>query len=475
MGVTFTIPPSLSLATLGVRCPAFSSQILKSGLESATIGSQRNRMDSVEGARGNNVRGEVCSMRNMNGSSTLLSWNSATSDRAISLGADLAIPERLLLAHARGEVLFIAGAGISRPAGLPDFRELVLKVYAQLDAAVHAVISKFPCADSCTDCIPWKEYVSDLTNQQAAEVGRFVSKDFDVVLGMLERRIDGESSDKSRVRQTVANELRASGVQPASIHRALMRLADRGGAVTIVTTNFDRLLEDAAKKVRPAIQAYTLGGIPRPGRRDDFAGVLHIHGALDRNPARTSDLILTDQDFGEFYLRRRVVPDFIYDAARLFNLVLVGYSANDPPMRYLLNAVAADGTRFVDLKERFTFEGTSGPDLIGLEDWKGRGITPIPYDSANGHSALHVTLGRWAALSAINGKRHLIDAEVRRIVQTNRGAAIDADRDLFDHLIRRSDSNERVRLSALASKQKADLGWLDAIAAIAAENDLERR
>ena len=54
---------------------------------------------------------------------------------------------------------------------------------------------------------------------------------------------------------------------------------------------------------------------------------------------------MTDRDFGEFYLRRRVVPDFIYDAARLFHLVLVGYSANDAPMRYLLNAVAADGSR----------------------------------------------------------------------------------------------------------------------------------
>ncbi len=80
--------------------------------------------------------------------------------------------------------------------------------------------------------------------------------------------------------------------------------------------------------------------------------------ALDRNSSRTSDLVVSDQDFGEFYLRRRVVPDFIYDAARLFNLVLVGYSANDPPMRYLLNAVAADGTRFGDLKERFTFIGS---------------------------------------------------------------------------------------------------------------------
>ena len=45
------------------------------------------------------------------------------SDRVISLGSGLAaIPERLLLAHARGEVLFIAGAGISKPAGLGNLR-----------------------------------------------------------------------------------------------------------------------------------------------------------------------------------------------------------------------------------------------------------------------------------------------------------------------------------------------------------------
>src|SRR5579885_2186600 len=66
-------------------------------------------------------------------------------DRVIFMGRDLPpIPERLLLAHARGEVLLIAGAGISQPAGLPDFRELVLRVYARLDAAVHGVIANIP-------------------------------------------------------------------------------------------------------------------------------------------------------------------------------------------------------------------------------------------------------------------------------------------------------------------------------------------
>jgi len=215
--------------------------------------------------------------------------------------------------------------------------------------------------------------------------------------------------------------------------------------------------------------------MPRPSRQSDFAGVLHIHGALDQNPNRISELVLSDQDFGEFYLRRRIVPDFIYDAARLFNLVLVGYSASDPPMRYLLNAVAADGTRFDDLKERFTFFGTIAHDPVALEDWKARGITPIHYDAKTAHSALCETLERWAELSAINGKKNKVDVEIRRIVKAPRAAASIEDRDLFDHLVRRSNASERIRLAALASKAKADLGWLDAIVIVGAEKERERR
>ncbi len=400
--------------------------------------------------------------------------NSASRERVVSLGpGTAAIPERLLLAHSRGEVLFVAGAGISQPAGLPSFRGLVLGVYEQLDSPVHSVFARIPLDAH-------NQYETDLArlnSAQSAEVKRFINGDYDVVLGMLERRMEGQAHGNSRVRQVVAALLRNPDVSAAPTHRALMRLADRGGALTIATTNFEFLLEDAGKSLRltPAVQTYSLGGIPRPSRRQDFAGVLHIHGALDRNPARISDLILTDQDFGEFYLRRRVVPDFIYDAARLYNLVLVGYSANDPPMRYLLNAVDADFNRFGDLLERFAFVGNSTPDPVGLEDWKGRGITPIAYDSSNGHSALLETLRRWAAISAINGKRSLVDAVVKRTVRTGRAESDQADRDLFDHLIRRADANECSRLAALASGQGADYGWLDAITDIAMEREQERR
>ncbi|WNZ80333.1 SIR2 family protein [Pseudomonas sp. P105] len=387
-------------------------------------------------------------------------------DRVISLGDDLpSIPERLLLAHARGEVLFIAGAGVSMPANLPDFRRLVINVYERLDGAVHTII-----ANHNNDSAP--DDLHTLSYQQAAEVKRFIARDYDIVLGMLERRMDRLPGSSSQVRKTIVEILREGGNKPAKIHRALMRLADRGGVITIATTNFDLLLQAAVSsktKIRPP--TYALGAIPRPGRSKDFSGVLHIHGALEKDFNKLSDLIVTDHDFGEFYLRRRTVPDFIYDAARLYHLVLIGYSANDPPMRYLLNAVAADGVRFDDLKERFTFVGLEESDPIADEDWKGRGITPISYNSEKYHIVLLKTLDRWASLSAINGNKNKIDSEIRRIVKKTRNSATDSDRDIFDHFFRRSNNSERTRLASFAAKCRADNGWLDAIIAVCAEKN----
>lgn len=410
-------------------------------------------------------------------------------ERTISLGPDLpAIPERLLEAHARGDVLFLCGSGVSKPAGLPDFRELVLDVYRTLDPGVCEVLTEVSNKSGCPpepDC--W-----NLTDRQAAEVRRFLSREYDVVLGMLERRLDSHTRGDSKVRSRVVEILRSpcrkpeltkSGLNqdaadidddksltggPAPIHRALIRLADRGGASTIMTTNFDLLFESAAKNLRVPAQTYALGSIPRPARRREFAGVLHIHGALTRDSSRHSDLVLTDQDFGEYYLRRRVVPDLIYDAARLFHLVLVGYRANDPPMRYLLNAVAADEGRFNDLKERFVFVGSDGSDTITLEDWRARGIVPIHYDASEDHTILHRTLQRWADLSAINGKQRMVDREIRRIVKSGRTDASDADLGLFDHLFRRISPGERVQLAKVASAAGAEPAWLDAVMKVGA-------
>ena len=163
------------------------------------------------------------------------------------------------------------------------------------------------------------------------------------------------------------------------------------------------------------------------------------------------------------------MPDFIYDASRLFNLVLIGYSANDPPMRYLLNAVAADGTRFQDIKERFSFFRVNSHDQVAVEDWKARGITPIPYESDGEHEALSRALQKWARLSPNTRTTRAMDAEVRRLVKKKRDEANEEEQDLFDHLIRRSDASELKRLSKLASRAHADAGWLKAMMDVSGE------
>ena len=113
-----------------------------------------------------------------------MSTDVSAEDRVISLGSGLAaIPERLMLSHARGEVLFICGAGISRPANLPDFRELVLDIYAVLDTGVHAVLTGLPRAA----CNQWVANCAGLTERQTAEVKRYIVGDYDVVrLNVLE-------------------------------------------------------------------------------------------------------------------------------------------------------------------------------------------------------------------------------------------------------------------------------------------------
>lgn len=390
---------------------------------------------------------------------------SGVGDRLVELceGAP-GVPERLLLAHARGEVIFIAGAGVSLPAGMPDFRDLVLQIYETLDPPTHQVMSSVPRGAHNQ----WKVDVSGLNPRQAAEVRRFVSSDYDVVLGLLERRLDEGAVSTQTVRARVCQLLSDPSKKSAPIHTALLKLADRGGATTLLTTNFDMLLEQAARSARISVPSYSLGAIPRPGRSLGFAGILHIHGNVSTKRG-LPDLVLSDRDFGEFYLRRRTVPDLIYDLARLFHIVLVGYSANDPPMRYLLNAVAADGSRFDDLKERFTFIGSSSFDPIDVEDWKGRGITPIIYDSADNHAALLRALAAWANLSAINGSQAKLDREIKGLVRASRANTPQPRRDRFDHLYRRASTDERARLTSLVTTNQAAIDWLDAMTAIDAE------
>ncbi|WP_434118743.1 SIR2 family protein [Sinorhizobium meliloti] len=366
------------------------------------------------------------------------------------------LPEDLMLARDKGDVLFIVGAGASyaAPSHLPDFKGLVAEIYTEIDPSMSSAIAAVRAGTA------WDAVTDPLDDRQRTELKFFDRGEYDVVLGMLERRIDGDPGQASTLR-TATDKVLKRTTTPNGLHTSLVRLGQRFGKTLLVTTNFDRLLGVAAKRAKYSDRSFALGEIPNPSRRTDFTGILHIHGKLSLGKDPASGLILTDQDFGDFYLRRHIVTSFLYDAARIFHLVLVGYSANDSPVRYLLNAIAADERHFVDLKPRYAFVGCDTSDQRTPVEWSSRGITPIPYDPAHGHLALGQVLEEWANILPEKKNAALLRKKLAQIAATDFETDVGkAAQSMLRYVVRRSTSIERNDVLVTLSNTGASPRWV---------------
>lgn len=142
--------------------------------------------------------------------------------RFVSDGPD--IPERLLWGHEEGKVVFFCGAGISYPAGLPDFKGLVEQIYYNLG-----------------------------TTRNLIEEKAFANFQYDATLDLLERRIPGNrQAVRSALDKVLKPKWRKKGA--TETHKALLQLAeDRKGKVRLVTTNFDQIFERVRKQCSPPL------------------------------------------------------------------------------------------------------------------------------------------------------------------------------------------------------------------------------
>lgn len=384
------------------------------------------------------------------------------------------LPEELLLARDRGEVLFVTGSGTSRPAptNLPDFQGLVLGIYLELDPTVGNAFRaalEYRChgKDPLRRLQKTPNKFGTLDAGQSAELYRCLSGDYDIALGMLERRVDGTADNNSQVR-TIARELLASAKTPNALHRALRVLGQRYDQPFLASTNYDPMLEHVRPRVAPR-KCYGLNSLPRPSRRRDFNGIYHIHGVLPSRPTDTAEMILTDQDFGDYYLRRRTTADFIYDATRIYHLVLVGYSLSDAPMRYLLNAVAGDEDHFSDIKARYAFIPVTGVDERAVADWRKRNIIPIPYDDADGHRQLAELLTAWADNVPKTGDIARTIKRLRIISRNPPSSVPPEDLTVFRYLFRRSNKDQRRIIIGELADAGASFEWLSIMTGIMQE------
>ena len=251
--------------------------------------------------------------------------------------SDVNLPAELLDAHAAGKMVLFVGAGASMgdPSNLPSFKDLA----RQLAAAAH---------------VPFKKKMA-----------------LDLFLGSM----PADFETHAQAQRIIARP--GSSFNPT--HSALVRLASAPGPPRIVTTNFDNHLATAsASTLLPENSVWVGQALPLG---DDFSGIVHLHGSVLGPPAQ---LVLTDRDFGRAYLTHAWATRFLQRMFDEFTVLFVGYSHDDPIMRYLALGLPSRTHRYVL---------TDVPDD---EKWNYLGITPVSYPVVGqDHSALLAALEAW--------------------------------------------------------------------------------
>ena len=292
------------------------------------------------------------------------------------------IPDRLLEAHEDGRVVFFCGAGISYPAGLPSFSGLIKKLFNGLNI------------------LP-----SDI---EKAAIKR---AQYDTAVGLLEGRIVG---GRALVRQKLAEILTPDLTRrhATTTHKALLTLArNRNSQYRLITTNFDRLFEEVIAREGLAISTAKAPLLPVPKTRWD--GLVYLHGLLTDTltESELNCLVISSGDFGLAYLTERWAARFISEVFRNHTVCFVGYSINDPVMRYVMDALAADRLLGESPPEVFAFGSYSKRRKADTEnEWKAKNVTPILYQEYQHHAYLQRTLRAWADVyrDGILGKERIV-------------------------------------------------------------------
>ena len=183
------------------------------------------------------------------------------------------------------------------------------------------------------------------TTPVAIEREAYERDQFDATLDLLERRLPGQ---RLAVRQlwpkALKPKLRRKGATDTHAALATTSAQPRRRAAFghhQFRPHFCAADEHAPKPSRSTSYAAPMLPIPKNSR---WNGLVYLHGLL---PEKADDsalhrLVLTSGDFGLAYLTERWAARFVSELFRNYVVCFVGYSINDPVLRYMMDALAAD-------------------------------------------------------------------------------------------------------------------------------------
>ena len=333
----------------------------------------------------------------------------------------LNIPDELLEARDQGNVVFLCGAGVSYPAGMPDFLELAKYVIEEQGAPQDAQSRKM---------------LSMWDNEDIPEGAR---PSLDQIFNLLQQEYTADEID-----YLIAKRLKTKPRTCVSTHETILRLSKGAdGTPQIVTTNFDLLFERAANR---KLKTYVPPTLPDLANGQPLNGLVYLHGRINSRIKRgegRQGFVVSSSDFGRAYLAEGWATRFMRELLDQYTVILLGYSANDPPVRYLLQGLHTQrrGSR----AKLFAFYSRTEEEV--QPSWRDIGVhQALAYPRiGNDHSALWDTLSAWADRAddpsawrqrvvdlARKGPRNLEPYErgqVASLVRTDVGAKLFADTD----------------------------------------------
>lgn len=317
------------------------------------------------------------------------------------------LPDEILDAHERGELVFFIGAGASlaSPSNLPLFEGLARKLARR---ASHPFSKR-------------------------GGLDFFVGQ-----LESLPQRFDAHR----HARELIADPKSKFN----SLHHAIVELAGVGGAFRVVTTNYDDHLAAAATTAKIGIPNTWYAPALPLGR--DFAGLVHLHGSVLRPK---EEMILTDRDFGQAYITDAWATRFLLSMFDRFTVVFIGYSHDDAIMRYLALGLPSSGGKQTDRRFALTNDPSDAK-------WAYLGIQPIAYPVVGrNHGALVVALDAWGERARMGQTDH--EARMRAIISG--GATLPLpDRDYLHARLRAVEGARDFANATASLSNEAKLDWL---------------
>jgi hypothetical protein len=212
------------------------------------------------------------------------------------------------------------GAGVSIPYGLPSWKDLVLELLFEQATKTHRLGSMWP--------------------HYRRAVASWMTDYFDydplVLARMVERDLRPNFLSKLRIQMYARHRKPHERTALDAVADLIAKSNRRSGVDTVVTFNFDDLLEDALRKRKVDVQSVS----SRTRQQGSALRVIHAHGFVPRTgPISRADMVFTEPDYHR--LTEAVFHwslSEVVERLRKSTVLFVGLSMSDPSLRRLLDA-----------------------------------------------------------------------------------------------------------------------------------------